>query len=44
MDSLGFAAWLKDYEIEEFNEPELKEHNDGEKEIICPHCGGKILI
>lgn len=44
MNSLGFGAWLEDDEVNEFDEPELKEHNDGEKEIICPHCGGKILI
>lgn len=44
MNSLGFGAWLEDDEVNEFDDPKLKEHNDGEKEIICPHCGGKILI
>lgn len=44
MDSLGFGAWLEDDEVNEFDDPELKEHNDGEKEIVCPHCGEKILI
>lgn len=44
MKDLGFGAWLEDDEVNGFDEPELKEHSDGEKEIICPHCGKKILI
>jgi len=46
MSSLGFDDILKDDKVDEFDDAELKDtfEKDGEKEIECPYCGGKILI